>query len=127
MMDQIFQDVEERAYQCTKHKYFCLPTEDQLSVLSIEIYCLVAIYLMTLIFTVYNISAYLIRQRRYKNWLITIFYIFCVIVLISRMIEYVYIKLMYKKIDKYRDLLEIIIYRKDYIPPPDVDLYDDLA
>ena len=45
---------------------------------------MIAIYCMTLIFALYNSYFFVWRQKRYKNWIISAFYIFSVLVLIFR-------------------------------------------
>ena len=46
--------------------------------------CMIAIYICTLCFNIHNVILYLIKQKRYKTWLIAIFYLISEIVLISR-------------------------------------------
>ena len=49
---------------------------------------MLSIYTLVLLFTFFNSFKYLIKQSRYHNFMITIFYIFSVIVLIFRMLFY---------------------------------------
>ena len=65
-----------------------LPSANQIRGLSIELYILIPIYALTLLFTLYNIYAYLWKQRRYRTMLITFFYIFAMIVLTTRITQY---------------------------------------
>ena len=49
---------------------------------------LLPIYVFTLGFDIYNVVKYLIGQGRWRNWLLTIFYVLSNLVLISRILEY---------------------------------------
>ena len=40
-----------------------LPTDDQLLVLDIELYCLICVYVMTLWFALVNLYRFLIKQK----------------------------------------------------------------
>lgn len=53
---------------------------------------------LVLCFTLFNIVVFLGIQRRYKNWLITVFYVFSVIVLVMRMMQYIYLLKFYGEI-----------------------------
>lgn len=71
------------------------PKYQQLSVrelqnLIIEIYCIMSIYVIALLFTAYNIVVFVTLQRRYKNWLISMFYFLSVVVIIARLASYSY-------------------------------------
>ena len=83
--------------------YYQIPRDQQLDELSVEIYCLLGVYSLTFIFAVYNVVAYLWLQRRYKNWLISGFYILSLIVLILRMVQYAYILQLYGLIQDHKD------------------------
>lgn len=50
---------------------------------------MLSIYSGVFVFTILNIFRYLIKQGRYRNWLITVFYAFSVIVLVTRMLFYI--------------------------------------
>lgn len=65
-----------------------IPTSAELQGLMIECYCIITVYVVALVFATYNIIVFVIMQRKYKNWLISIFYLLTLIVLISRMIQY---------------------------------------
>ena len=56
--------------------------------LTFEASCMIVIYMATLAFVIYNIVQYLIKQKRYKNWLITVFYFFSFLVLSFRICYY---------------------------------------
>ena len=73
---------------CTNTTIAKLPSANQIRGLSIELFILIAIYALTLLFTLYNIYAYLWKQRRYRTMLITFFYIFAMIVLTTRITQY---------------------------------------
>ena len=75
------------------------PTSGQLTGLTVEVSIMIAIYTLTLIFTIHNIVQYIWRQRRYKNWLISLFYILSVIVLVSRIFYFSYVLNFYALID----------------------------
>lgn len=62
----------------------------ELQNLIIEIYCIMSIYVIALLFTIHNIVFFLILQRRYKNWLISMFYFLSVVVIIARIASYSY-------------------------------------
>ena len=49
---------------------------------------MIFIYSITLCFNFHNVYLYLILQKRYKTWLITIFYVLSETVLISRITYY---------------------------------------
>ena len=49
---------------------------------------MIGIYVMTLLFLLYNSFAFLLKQKRYKNWLISIFYILSIFVLVFRICYY---------------------------------------
>ena len=51
---------------------------------------MMAIFIATLCFTVHNIIVFLIRQKRYRNWLVTVFYIFSILVLVTRILQYIF-------------------------------------
>ena len=63
------------------------------SLLSIQLF----IYSVTLIFAMHNIIQYLIKQKRYKTWLVTLFYILSLTVLISRMCQFVFLFMLQRK------------------------------
>ena len=73
---------------CTNTTLAKLPAANQIRGLTIEAYILIAIYVLTLLFTFYNIYAYLWKQRRYRTMLITFFYVFALIVLTTRITQY---------------------------------------
>ena len=73
---------------CSNQTLEKLPTASEIRGLTIEVYILIAIYVLTLAFTFYNIYAYLWKQRRYRTMLITFFYIFALIVLTTRIFQY---------------------------------------
>ena len=49
-----------------------------------------SIYALTLILAIHNIIVFLVKQKRYKRWLIAIFYVISVGVLTARLIFYGY-------------------------------------
>ena len=63
-----------------------------------------AIFIGTFGFTVYNIVAYVTFQRRFKNWQIFLFYFLSVVVLLSRIVEFIYIQKMYNALTKVEQL-----------------------
>ena len=65
-----------------------LPTDDQLLVLDIELYCLICVYVMTLWFALANLYRFLIKQKWYTTWLVTFFYILSIMVLTTRIAQY---------------------------------------
>ena len=65
-----------------------IPTAKELEGLMIECYCIISVYVVALVFATYNIIVFVIMQRKYKNWLISIFYLLTLMVLISRMVQY---------------------------------------
>ena len=67
-----------------------LPSEGQIKGLTLEVYIVIMIYVFTITFTVYNIVEYLWKQQRYRTWLVTIFYILAIIVLTTRLAQYVF-------------------------------------
>ena len=58
--------------------------------LSGELYMLILVYIFTLMFAFYNIYAYLWKQQRYRTWLVTFFYILAIIVLTTRLAQYMF-------------------------------------
>ena len=67
---------------------------------------MLAVFSITLCFTIYNIVVFLGMQKRHKNWLITVFYIFSVIVLVMRIIEFIFLLQFYSDIAAVKDLWE---------------------
>ena len=76
--------IEKEIGNCTNETLSKVPTESQINGLTIEVYVLIVIYMFTITFTMYNIYAYLWKQRRYQTWLVTFFYILAMIVLTTR-------------------------------------------
>jgi len=77
---------------------YCLddvPSRKDIRLLQIEVYVMLACYVVTLAFTLYNVFAFVIKQRRYKNWLISIFYVLCLLVLIFRIGYYCEVNVWY--------------------------------
>ena len=60
---------------------------------------MIVIFGLTLIFTIYNILVFLIVQKRYKNWLVTVFYTFSFLVLIFRICYFSQVMRFYSLID----------------------------
>ena len=56
--------------------------------------------MLTLVFAVYNTIAYIYCQGRFKNWLISLFYLLSIMVLVSRIVYYSYVLNLYSLIDK---------------------------
>ena len=69
--------------------YYQVPYPHDLTGLDITDGIMILIYLVVLCFTVFNTYRYLYQQRRYKNWLVTVFYVFSFIVLLSRLMYYI--------------------------------------
>ena len=70
---------------------YTIPTQNALKALTIEIYFVQAVFLLTICYTGYNIVAYVTLQKRFKNWLITLFYILSMMVLVSRVTEFIFV------------------------------------
>ena len=49
---------------------------------------MIVIFILTILFTAYNIYYYLWKQSRYKTWLVSFFYILATIVLSARLTQY---------------------------------------
>ena len=75
-----------------KLENYKIPTQDALQALTIELYFVQAVFLLTICYTLYNIVAYLTLQKRFKNWLITLFYILSMMVLVSRVTEFIFVQ-----------------------------------
>ena len=56
--------------------------------------------MLVLGFTVHNIVKYVVMQKRYKSWLVVIFYVLSVIVLISRILQFMITTYFYSYLDK---------------------------
>ncbi len=70
---------------------------------------MLCIYLLTLTFAIYNIYTFLVKQKRYKNWLITIFYIFSFLVLAFRICYYCAVLKIYAEMEEHnREIIEQI-------------------
>lgn len=68
------------------------------------------VWVFTLVFTFYNIYAYLWKQQRYRTWLVTFFYLLAVIVLTTRLAQYIYSIVLNKMlIDKQKLLHQSVI------------------
>ena len=67
-----------------------IPSESELNALNIELSILISIYILTIFFALYNIIMYLWKQKRYSTWLMTFFYLFSLMVLITRISQYCY-------------------------------------
>ena len=65
-----------------------LPSENELTALNTELCILLMIYTLTLFFAIYNIMMYLVKQKRYSTWLVTLFYVLSVIILVTRFAQY---------------------------------------
>ena len=61
-------------------------SNDQIQILIKITYCIMSVYVVAFIFTTYNIVRFLIIQRRYKNVLMSAFYLMTLIVLIARLV-----------------------------------------
>ena len=96
--EQFMQDSSEVPIWPLDLEYYQIPTYGELDGLCIELYVLLSVFGLTLCFAIYNITVFLVIQRRYKNWLITIFYVFSCIVLITRMCEYGFLLQFYGRI-----------------------------
>ena len=57
------------------------------------------IYLCVIAFNLHNVVLYLIMQKRYKTWLITIFYLLSNVVLVSRITYYILCIVYYTYLD----------------------------
>lgn len=60
-------------------------------------------YVLTLLFLLYNSSVFLIRQKRYKNWLISLFYVLSFLVIVCRIGYYAEVLRMYAVIEDHLD------------------------
>ena len=49
---------------------------------------MISLYFLTLGFTLYNTVRFVFGQQRYKNWLITVFYVLSIFVLTFRLAYY---------------------------------------
>ena len=58
-------------------------------VLQVICFLMSVIYLCVIAFNLHNVVFYLIMQKRYKTWLITIFYVLSNVVLVSRITFYI--------------------------------------
>lgn len=79
-------------------EYYYYPESSKIRGLSIETWCLMGLYLLTLCFTVFNIVAYIWLQKRYKNWLISSFYALTLVVLIFRILQDAFVLKFYSLI-----------------------------
>ena len=71
------------------HKYFQLPSRDDLRNIDIVLCVMLGLYSLVFVFTIFNSVKYLIKQNRYHNCMITVFYIFSMIVITFRMLFYI--------------------------------------
>ena len=65
--------------------------ESQYLALQIECFCIMGVYGLAFVFVVYNIINFLILQKRYKNWLLTAFYLLTVFLMVSRITSEYYL------------------------------------
>ena len=63
---------------------------DQMEVIRVEVICITSVYTVTLIFVAFNIYKFIILQKRYKNFLITIFYVLSIAVIVARICTSIY-------------------------------------
>ena len=63
---------------------------------------MIAIYACTFSFAIYNIIMFLVKQRRYKNALVSIFYALSLMVLAFRMCYYIAVIDLYTELNEYR-------------------------
>ena len=52
-----------------------------------------------IVFVIHNIIRYMIIQKRYKSWLISIFYFLSTVVLVARICQYCYTIKLYTQLD----------------------------
>ena len=72
---------------------------------------MLCIYLLTLVFALLNIYFFVIKQKRYKNWLITIFYIFSFLVLAFRICYYCAVLTIYAEMETHLENIREHPYR----------------
>ena len=64
------------------------PTDDMYSILKFTCYGMLAIYLLVCIPLVHNIVKYVIRQQRYKTFLVSVFYSHAVVHIAFRLLTF---------------------------------------
>ena len=84
--------------------YYQPPTEADLIMLSREVYFMISCYIVVLCFVLFNIWVFVIFQKRYKNWLISVFYILSFLIIVYRLCYYITV-LRY-----YAELIDMINY-----------------
>ena len=68
---------------------------------------MLGIYVLTLVIAIHNIYCYLYKQERYKNWLISIFYIFSSLVLAFRICYYCAVLKIYAELEQFENSFDI--------------------
>ena len=99
-----------------------VPTSSQIRGLQIEVYILLAIYFVTILFVVHNMVRYLWLQYKFKVFHISIFYILALCVLVFRIWQYVGTLILYQDILgflAYTSWLKILA-KPDYKPEIDM-------
>ena len=97
-----------------------VPTEEQIQRLKIEVYILIVIYMVTILFVIHNIVRYLWLQYKFKVFQISIFYILALCVLIFRIWQYVGTLILYTDLQDFLCLGYFKILAKDYKPEVDM-------
>ena len=97
-----------------------IPTEEQIQRLKIEVYILIVIYMVTILFVIHNIVRYLWLQYKFKVFQISIFYILALCVLIFRIWQYIGTLILYTDLQDFLCLGYFKILAKDYKPEIDM-------
>ena len=80
----VLEQLKSQYYPKYDDPNYVIPSHSQFKFLHWEIIIMIIIFGLTLIFTIYNTFVFLVAQKRYKNWLVTVFYAFSFMVLIFR-------------------------------------------
>ena len=62
------------------------------------------VYFATMLFTIHNTYKYLVKQKRYKTFTVGFFYLLSLVVLVTRMSEYIFFCIMSLQLDNWKDL-----------------------
>ena len=84
--------------------HYRMPSQAQMRGLTAEAVFMILFMTATLLFAVYNVIAFLVKQRRYKKWLVSAFYFFSLAVLFFRICYYATILSFYQFLDDNRAL-----------------------
>lgn len=95
---------------------YCIPTTQEFKALSIEVCCLIFIWLVVYGFTLHNICRYLVRSNKHRNWLIVAFYALSICVLTFRLLQFAFTLNLYHEINYFAVMPKFKVLRQDFSP-----------